>query len=65
MDECSPCSLSITGDIKIYQCLMIKSNDATTPNGEMPYGLLSRSCFYCLNLITVALVTRSWNLQNW
>ena len=24
MDECSPCGLSITGDIKIYQCHMIK-----------------------------------------
>ena len=24
MDECSPCGLSITRDIKIYQCHMIK-----------------------------------------
>ena len=24
MDECSPCGLSVTGDIKIYQCHMIK-----------------------------------------
>ena len=24
MDECSPCGLSITGDIKIYQCHVIK-----------------------------------------
>ena len=24
MDECSPCGLSISGDIKIYQCHMIK-----------------------------------------
>ena len=24
VDECNPCGLSITGDIKIYQCLMIK-----------------------------------------
>ena len=26
-------------------------NDIITPNGEVPYQLLSRSCFYCLNLI--------------
>ena len=24
MDECCPCGLSITGDIKIYQCHVIK-----------------------------------------
>ena len=54
MDERSPCSLSITGDIKIYQYHLTKGNDVTTPNGEVPYGLLSRSCFYCLNLITAA-----------
>ena len=24
VDECSPCGLSMTGDVKIYQCLMIK-----------------------------------------
>ena len=24
VDECSPCGLSITGDIKIYQCHVIK-----------------------------------------
>ena len=24
VDECSPCGLSISGDIKIYQCHMIK-----------------------------------------
>ena len=24
MDECRPCGLSITGDIKIYQCHVIK-----------------------------------------
>ena len=24
MDECSPCGLSVTGDIKIYQCDMVK-----------------------------------------
>ena len=35
-----------------------KGNDVTNPNGEVPYGLLSRSCFYCPNLITVAPVTR-------
>ena len=23
------------------------------PDGEVPYGLLSKSCFYCPNLITV------------
>ena len=29
MVERSPCDLSITGDIKIYQCHMMKSNDVT------------------------------------
>ena len=24
VDECNPCGLSMTGDIKIYQCLVIK-----------------------------------------
>ena len=24
VDECSPCGLSVTGDIKIYQCHVIK-----------------------------------------
>ena len=54
VDERSRCALSITGDTEIYQCHMIKGNDVTTPNGEVPYGLLSRSCFYYPNLITVA-----------
>ena len=36
-----------------------KGNDITVSNGEeVPYGLQSRSCFYCQNLITVAPVTR-------
>ena len=25
VDECNPCGLSMTGDIKIYQCLVIKN----------------------------------------
>ena len=54
MVERSPCDLSITGDIKIYQCHVIKGNEVTTPIGEVPYRLLSQSCFYCPNLITVA-----------
>ena len=29
MDERSPCGLSITGDIKIYQCHVTKGNDVT------------------------------------
>ena len=37
VDERSLCGLSITGDIKIYQCHMIKGNDVTAPNGERPY----------------------------
>ena len=48
------CSLSISGDIKICQCHVIKRYDVTTPNGEVFYQLLSQSCFYCPNLITVA-----------
>ena len=56
MDDHSPCGFSITGNINIYQ--WSKGNDVTTSDGEVPYGLLSRSCFYCSNLITVAPVTR-------
>ena len=31
-----------------------KCNDVTTSNGEVPYQLLSQSCFYYPNLITAA-----------
>ena len=31
-----------------------KGNDITNPDEEVPYGLLSRSCFYYPNLIPVA-----------
>ena len=54
MDECSPCVIFITEDIKMWS----KSNDIITPNGEVSYGLPSRNCFYCTNLIIVATVTR-------
>ena len=54
VDECSPCVISITEDIKMQS----KSNDIITPNGEVSYGFLSRNCLYCTNLITVATVTR-------
>ena len=40
-----PCGLSITEDIM---------NDVPNPSGEVPYQLLSWSCFYCLSLITAA-----------
>ena len=52
MDGCNPCGLSITGDIKKINNVM----SFTIPSGEVPYGLLSRSCFYCPNLITVTLL---------
>ena len=59
MDEHSPCGLTITGDIKIYQLLHDQKVMALlTPHGEVLYGLPSRSYFYCPNLITVAPVTR-------
>ena len=41
MDECTLCGLSITRDIKIYQCHVIKSSDITAPNREVSYRLLS------------------------
>ena len=42
MDECIPCGLSITGDVKSYQ-------------GHVSSALsLSQSCFYCPNLIKAA-----------
>ena len=37
---------------------MSHDDDVTTPNGEVPYRLLSTSCFYCPNLVIVAPVTR-------
>ena len=46
VDERSPCSLFITGDTKIYQCHMIKRQQHCYPNGGVPYGIQSRSCFY-------------------
>ena len=48
VDERSPCGLCITRDVTLS-----KGNDVTTPYGEVPYGPLSRCCFYCPNLITV------------
>ena len=52
MDKCSPRGLSITGDLSISPDQ--KGNDVTSPNGEVSHWLLSQSCFYCPNLITVA-----------
>ena len=57
INEHSPWGFSVTEDIKIYQCHVVKSN-GITPNGEVPYRLPSRSCFCCLNLTTAAPVTR-------
>ena len=40
-----------------YKDLLIlcgQNNDVTILTGEVPYGLLSISCFYCPNFITVA-----------
>ena len=54
VDERSPCDLSITGDKYLSISCDKKGNDVTTLDGEVRYGLLSRSCFYCVTLITVA-----------
>ena len=61
MDEHSPCDLSITGDIRFINVTSSKFNDVTKPNGEVPYGLLSGSCFYSPNLITVTPLWRWWS----
>ena len=45
MDERSPCGLSNTGDIKIYQCHVIRFNDVTSPNGECPINFYYRVAF--------------------
>ena len=45
---------SVTEDIKIYQCPMIKRQWRCYPQWRGAYQLLSQSCFYCPNLITVA-----------
>ena len=54
MVEGSPCGPSITGDIKIYQGHVMKRHRYYY--GEVPYRLLTQSCFYCRNLIAVALL---------
>ena len=38
----------------MYSQTWSQGSGIATPNREVPYGLLSRSCFYCPNLITVA-----------
>ena len=35
--ECSPCDLSLAGDIKIYQCHVIQRYKSYCPSGEVPY----------------------------
>ena len=52
MNVRSPCGLSITGDIKIYQSHNQKVMTLLPP--MVSYQLLSWSSFYCLNLITAA-----------
>ena len=37
-----------------------KDNEVTTPNGEVVYGVLSRSCSYCPNLIRPRVVDLSF-----
>ena len=54
MNEHSHCWLSITGDKDFLMSSDKKGDHVTAPNGDVPYGHLSRSCFYCLNLIPVA-----------
>ena len=49
MNEHSPCCLSITGDKDFLMSSDKKGDHVTAPNGD-----LSRSCFYCPNLIPVA-----------
>ena len=51
-------NLSIRVDERSPYGLSICFNDVTAPNGEMPCGFLSNSCFYCPNLITGAPVIR-------
>ena len=58
VDEHRPCGLSKTRDINMFGIMWSKGDDVTTPNGEVSYRPLSKSCFYCPNLITLALVTR-------
>ena len=54
LDERSPCVLSVTGDKDLSVSRDQKGNNVTTPDGEVPYGLKSRSCFYSSDLISVA-----------
>ena len=46
VDKHNPCGLPITGDLSVSHDLMVMALGL--------YGLLSRSCFYWLDLITVA-----------
>ena len=49
----SPCGLSITGDIKIYPCHVIKRLQLHYPQWRNALWTSIRSCFYCPNLITI------------
>ena len=51
--------IKITGDSsRFINVMWSKGNDVTTPNGEeVPYRILSKTCFYCQNLVTVVPVT--------
>ena len=40
----------------IEQLPWSKGNDVTTSNGKVPCGLISTSCFYCPNFVTVVLL---------
>ena len=50
VDKRRPCCFSVTGDIKIYSVPWSNDNDVTSHNGEVPHGLLSRSCYYLPHL---------------
>ena len=54
VDEHSPCGLSITGDIKIYQCHVMKRQWHDYHQWRSALSTSIQSCFYCPNLITVA-----------
>ena len=56
--ERSPCGLSVTVIQRFINVTLSKDNDVTTCIGKVTFGLLSRSCFYCPNLITVACETK-------
>ena len=45
-------------NLRFISVTWLKGNDVPSPNVEVPFGLMSRNCFYCPNLIQLDPMTR-------